>query len=67
MCEDPGANYTWICGEGAVGCRGSVLRPQCECDFSDYYIPAEDGRSCIPGTSSDRVLLSHDAGWYYKD
>lgn len=51
MCGDPGANYTWICGEGATGCSGSVLQPQCECDYSDYYIPAADGRSCVPGTS----------------
>ena len=57
MCGDPGANYKWICGEGAMDCRGSVLRPQCESDYSDYNIPDAEGRSCIPGTSSDWVLL----------
>ena len=62
MCGDPGANYTWICGEGATGCSGSVLQPRCECNYSDYYIPAADGRSCVPGTSSDRVLLSQHRG-----
>ena len=53
MCEDyeGEANYTWICGEGAISCTGFVLKPQCECDTDNYYISSADGRMCIPGIS----------------
>ena len=51
MCEDyeGKANYTRICCEGAINCTGFVLQPHCECDAANYYIPATDGQSCIPG------------------
>ena len=51
MCEDyeGEANYTRICGEGAISCTGFVLQPHCECDTANYYIPSADGQSCIPG------------------
>ena len=51
MCEDyeGKANYTRICGEGAINCTGFVLQPHCECDAANYYIPTTDGQSCIPG------------------
>ena len=53
MCEDyeGEANYTSICGEGAINCTGFVLQPRCECDTDSYYIPSADGRMCIPGIS----------------
>ena len=59
MCEDYEAetNYTWICGEGAINCTGFVLKPQCECDKENYYIPSADGRMCIPGISLHTNIL----------
>ena len=51
MCSDPGTNYTLVCGEGAIGCTGSYITPNCKCNNKDYFIPAADGRSCQPGNA----------------
>ena len=49
MCSDDDANYEWICGQGAIGCTGSVLKPLCECNDAEYFIPSMDGTRCLPG------------------
>lgn len=38
-----------VCGQGATGCSGYVLDPLCQCNSSMFYLPAADGRSCVPG------------------
>ena len=38
-----------VCGQGASGCSGFVTDPVCQCDSSMFYLPATDGRSCVPG------------------
>ena len=51
ICSDPGTNYTSVCGEGATGCTGPYLKPHCQCDDENYFLPAADGRSCKPGNA----------------
>ena len=49
MCTDDGVNYKDVCGEGGIGCKGSLLKPQCLCDTASWYTPSLDGRQCLPG------------------
>lgn len=52
------ANAVEACGEGALDCSATFLRPNCVCDASRNFISYEAGHRCIECKKNESLEIT---------